>query len=476
MLNHWNNKECIKANQQKLSTIFFSLFSSWLLAFLFQGQVLYELTNKYNIDPYILILGVMGVHFLGLFLGGLFVKNIENARDIIVFSMAISIIGSIPFFFIPSILWNFAIITISFFAGTCVASWGYYFKKFTYSNERIKTAANVLIFSNILMIFINMVSIHISPYTGLAISIFMVVVALIITLKLPVNMVGDMEWSYLENRKVIRITKPLGILCLFIVVITINSGLMYQVINPEFQHHQWLVSWYWALPYVAMLYVIKKLPPKVNRSYMLYVAIGMIGFAFLFFMIFDRSVLSYLIINTLMLGACGIYDLFWWSILGELLDYSNNPGKVFGIGLSSNVLGVFLGTIFGKIMNVKDVPNQNASILALGVAFLTFIMLPVLHNQLLIFLKNHIFLRTLIEMPPSEQQSTIDKFGISYKLTEREKEISSLLLRGRTYKMIANELYLSENTVKTHIKNIYSKFNVSSKTELINFLMEKENS
>lgn len=148
----------------------------------------------------------------------------------------------------------------------------------------------------------------------------------------------------------------------------------------------------------------------------------------------------------------------------------------FGIGLSSNVLGVFLGTIFGKIMNVKDVPNQNASILALGVAFLTFIMLPVLHNQLLIFLKNHIFLRTLIEMPPSEQQSTIDKFGISYKLTEREKEISSLLLRGRTYKMIANELYLSENTVKTHIKNIYSKFNVSSKTELINFLMEKENS
>jgi DNA-binding NarL/FixJ family response regulator len=42
--------------------------------------------------------------------------------------------------------------------------------------------------------------------------------------------------------------------------------------------------------------------------------------------------------------------------------------------------------------------------------------------------------------------------------------------------MIAGELYLSENTVKTHIKNIYSKLNINSKVELINLMMEKEHS
>lgn len=58
-------------------------------------------------------------------------------------------------------------------------------------------------------------------------------------------------------------------------------------------------------------------------------------------------------------------------------------------------------------------------------------------------------------------------------LTGRENEIVDLLLKGRTYKMIAEELYLSENTVKTHIKNIYSKLGIKSKTELIRMFVEK---
>jgi DNA-binding CsgD family transcriptional regulator len=53
-------------------------------------------------------------------------------------------------------------------------------------------------------------------------------------------------------------------------------------------------------------------------------------------------------------------------------------------------------------------------------------------------------------------------------LTEREKQIAALLLKGRTSKLIAAELYLSENTVKTHIKNIYSKLGIKSKSELFN--------
>lgn len=60
------------------------------------------------------------------------------------------------------------------------------------------------------------------------------------------------------------------------------------------------------------------------------------------------------------------------------------------------------------------------------------------------------------------------------QLTKRESEITALLLKGRTYKMIASELYLSENTVKTHIKNIYSKLNIQSKMELVNLLMKQE--
>lgn len=81
----------------------------------------------------------------------------------------------------------------------------------------------------------------------------------------------------------------------------INSGLMYQVLNPAFAHHEWLVSWYWALPYIVALYIMKNLPQNTNRTYILYVGISMIGLAFIAFMTVEPSAGAYLLVNTLML-------------------------------------------------------------------------------------------------------------------------------------------------------------------------------
>ncbi|NLK67835.1 MAG: helix-turn-helix transcriptional regulator [Clostridiaceae bacterium] len=41
-------------------------------------------------------------------------------------------------------------------------------------------------------------------------------------------------------------------------------------------------------------------------------------------------------------------------------------------------------------------------------------------------------------------------------MSERESQVASLLLQGKTYKTIASELTISENTVKYCVKNIYS--------------------
>lgn len=57
-------------------------------------------------------------------------------------------------------------------------------------------------------------------------------------------------------------------------------------------------------------------------------------------------------------------------------------------------------------------------------------------------------------------------------LTRREREIAALLIKGKTYRTIANELHVSENTVKTHVKNIYSKTGVNNRAELINLLLD----
>ncbi len=52
-------------------------------------------------------------------------------------------------------------------------------------------------------------------------------------------------------------------------------------------------------------------------------------------------------------------------------------------------------------------------------------------------------------------------------LSNREREVVELLLQGKSNKLIASALTITERTVEFHLKNIYEKFGVSSRVELI---------
>jgi len=54
------------------------------------------------------------------------------------------------------------------------------------------------------------------------------------------------------------------------------------------------------------------------------------------------------------------------------------------------------------------------------------------------------------------------------ELTDRENDVLNLLSKGQSYASIADQLFLSVNTIKTHVRNIYEKLQVKSKTELMN--------
>ena len=57
-------------------------------------------------------------------------------------------------------------------------------------------------------------------------------------------------------------------------------------------------------------------------------------------------------------------------------------------------------------------------------------------------------------------------------LTEREMEVLRLVARGDTNSQIADQLYISVNTVKTHLKNILAKLQLENRTQVAAFALK----
>lgn len=73
--------------------------------------------------------------------------------------------------------------------------------------------------------------------------------------------------------------------------------------------------------------------------------------------------------------------------------------------------------------------------------------------------------RRVIELFKHNLQSALP--SVNYHLTAQEKKVLQLLVDGKSYKMIAAELFVAVDTVKTHITNIYAKLHVHSGTEAV---------
>jgi DNA-binding NarL/FixJ family response regulator len=75
-------------------------------------------------------------------------------------------------------------------------------------------------------------------------------------------------------------------------------------------------------------------------------------------------------------------------------------------------------------------------------------------------------------IPPS----IIEKLAAGMRgeaLTSREIEVLTLLARGSTNKEIATKLFISETTVKGHLRNVFAKLNVLSRTEATSIALRR---
>ena len=77
--------------------------------------------------------------------------------------------------------------------------------------------------------------------------------------------------------------------------------------------------------------------------------------------------------------------------------------------------------------------------------------------------------RILVEFARLAQASESPAKAPASKLTDREIDVLRLVARGQTNKQIAEQLHISENTVKTHMRNILDKLHLQNRAELAAF-------
>lgn len=161
---------------------------------------------------------------------------------------------------------------------------------------------------------------------------------------------------------------------------------------------------------------------------------------------------------------CGCTLLWAWSISvccwqGRLEPDSS--GRMASLGMLAVVVPNLVGEIIGRNLEL----NLTGS-LALASAVLVFAI------ELITFDRRFFFALPKQPSPPGTQrtqQDVVREIASAYDFTQRESSVFLLLWKGYSMRRVADELSLSENTVKTHAKSVYAKIGVHSRQALISF-------
>jgi DNA-binding CsgD family transcriptional regulator len=190
---------------------------------------------------------------------------------------------------------------------------------------------------------------------------------------------------------------------------------------------------------------------------------------------FDTDAMT---LNALMNIGYALFVSSFYCYLGSFILSSRHPPfRVFAFGGAANNLGLILGWGLGLLIEHSR-PGGISSIFIIGflyaVFFTSIFVLPIIRKNL--FSTQQTEALETIPDTPNIVSSIHERCGLlshTFQLSSREKEILVLLARGNSLRLIADELTLSMNTVKTHSRHLYKKLGIHTKYELFKLLEDE---
>ena len=255
------------------------------------------------------------------------------------------------------------------------------------------------------------------------------------------------------------------------VILCFMSGLMLQISGQHeiplesFQQTSLFTSAIAVVCLILPALLIKK-PFNVGRIYS--VALPLSAAGFLLLPIIWNAAGG--IVNAFaQLGAMVAGIILWCMIADSANDTKLPSTLLFGLALACTNAAQLAGTAIGFL---------NAETLKQGDLVLTTVALVsvylLLMAALLLFKDKRLASdddEQAAQLTPEEAlASRCDEIAADHQFTPRETEIFKLLAQGYTMPVISEKLFVSENTVKSHVKSIYQKLGIHVRSELIDLV------
>jgi DNA-binding CsgD family transcriptional regulator len=255
-------------------------------------------------------------------------------------------------------------------------------------------------------------------------------------------------------------------LYLLFIVIYISGGFTYAGIFPKFEPYTFIAKYYNVQPLFFTVLIAGALADLVGRKTMLYIGFGMVGLSFTAFMM-PASYVSYFLTQTCTQIGWGFVNTYVWTVSA---DMSNHYGKrhIAARGVACMLFGTVLGAVLAHFFNQAQVTHDAlyaaATLIPIFVGLIIVNLIPETLRFDLAHTQDYDF--SVAENGDSKADQLYSHMEALNALTSREREIAMLLIEDMTRNEICQTLNISINTLKTHIRHIYKKLDVTSKEGL----------
>jgi DNA-binding NarL/FixJ family response regulator len=314
--------------------------------------------------------------------------------------------------------------------------------------------------------------------TGLPIAAAMFI-ASIVLVKKSLDSRPEQQWEYsrpMFKKTLRKVSHPIfGTAILYFM-----SGLMLQISGQHeiplttFQN----TSLYSSAVVVILLLIpalVIKRPPKMGQVYSITLPVAAAGFLLLP-LIWNAA--GGIVNAFVQLGAM-VAGIILWCLLANISRETRlSPFLLFPIALSitdaADLIGEVIGMLHVDTIAQSDIALTTVALVAVYLLLMAALFIFKDKSFTKLEAESHEKALAIAVQPETVVAARCDEIADLHRLTSREGDVFILLAQGFTVPVISEKLYVSENTVKSHVKNIYQKLGISARSDLIELVNDGE--